>query len=105
MSTFNDREAAFEAKFAHDAEMQFKANARCNKQLGLWAAGLKGETDEAAAEFAKAVVKSDLEEAGHDDVVRTVVAYLGDLADEATIRSKMADFRIAAKVEIMQGHS
>lgn len=105
MSTFDDREIAFEAKFAHDAEMLFNANARRNKQLGLWAAGLKGETLEAATAYAQSVVKTDLREAGHEDVVRMVVGYLADLADEATIRAKMAEFMVTAKKEIMGEHS
>ena len=58
MSTFDDRENAFENKFAHDAEMQFKAEARANKLLGLWAAELMGKSAEDAAEYAKEVVKS-----------------------------------------------
>ncbi|MEO1240185.1 MAG: DUF1476 domain-containing protein, partial [Pseudomonadota bacterium] len=59
MSSFDDRENAFENKFAHDAEMQFKAEARRNKLLGLWAADLMGITGDAADDFAKEVVKSD----------------------------------------------
>lgn len=105
MSTFDERENAFEAKYAHDQEMLFNANARRNKQLGLWAAGLKGESLEAAAEYAQSVVKSDLAEAGHEDVVRMVVGYLGDLADETTIRTKMAELMIEAKARIMTAHS
>ena len=61
MTTFNDRENAFENKFAHDAEMQFKAEARRNKLLGLWAAELLGKSGEAAAEYAKEVIRSDFE--------------------------------------------
>ena len=76
MTTFDDRENAFEAKFAHDAEMNFKAEARRNKLLGLWAAGLMGKSEDEAAEYARAVIKADFEEAGHDDVVRKVAADL-----------------------------
>ena len=101
MSTFNEREEGFERKFAHDAEMQFKADARRNKLLGLWAAGLLGKSDEEAAEYAKEVVKSDFEEAGHEDVFRKVSGDLGDKADEATIRSKMASLMIEAKAQLM----
>ena len=72
MNTFDDREHAFEAKFAHDAEMQFKAEARRNKLLGLWAAELMGKSGDEAAEYAKEVIKSDFEEAGHEDVYRKV---------------------------------
>jgi len=101
MSTFDDRENAFENKFAHDAEMQFKADARRNKLLGLWAAGLMGKEGDAAAEYAKEVVKSDFEEAGHEDVYRKVSGDLGDKADEATIRAKMAEFMSEAKAQLM----
>jgi len=101
MSTFEDRENAFENKYAHDAEMQFKAEARRNKLLGLWAAGLMGKEGEAAADYAKEVVKADFEEAGHEDVYRKVAGDLGDKADEATIRAKMAELMAEAKAQIM----
>ena len=91
MSTFDDRENAFENKFAHDAEMQFKAEARRNKLLGLWAADLMGKSGDEANAYAQEVVKSDFEEAGHEDVVRKVSGDLGDKADEATIRAKMTE--------------
>lgn len=101
MTTFDDREHAFEAKFAHDAEMQFKADARRNKLLGLWAADLMGKTGSAADDYAREVVKSDFEEAGHEDVYRKVSGDLGSLADEATIRAKMAELLAEAKAQIM----
>ena len=101
MSTFDDRENAFESKFAHDAEMQFKADARRNKLLGLWAAELMGKTGEAADDYAREVVKSDFEEAGHEDVYRKVSGDLGDKADEATIRAKMAELMGVAKAQLM----
>ena len=82
MSTFDDRQQAFEAKFAHDAEMQFKAEARRNKLLGLWAAELMGKSGDAAAAYAIEVVKSDFEEAGDEDVFRKLSGDLGDLADD-----------------------
>ncbi|MEL6564052.1 MAG: DUF1476 domain-containing protein [Pseudomonadota bacterium] len=102
MSTFDDRENAFENKFAHDAEMQFKADARRNKLLGLWAAGLMGKSGDDAADYAREVVKSDFEEAGHEDVYRKVSGDLGSLADEATIRAKMAELMAEAKAQLMQ---
>ncbi|MEL7092917.1 MAG: DUF1476 domain-containing protein [Pseudomonadota bacterium] len=101
MSTFDERENAFENKFAHDAEMQFKAEARRNKLLGLWAAELMGKSGDTAAEYAKEVVKADFEEAGHEDVYRKVSGDLGDKADEATIRAKMTEFLAEAKAQIM----
>lgn len=101
MSTFDDRETAFEAKFSHDAEMQFRADARRNKLLGLWAAELLGKTGDDAAAYAAEVVKSDLEEAGHEDVFRKVSGDLGAKADEATIRGKMAELMPVAKAQLL----
>ena len=101
MTTFDDRENAFEAKFAHDADMQFRAEARRNKLLGLWAAGLMGKTGDEAAAYAKEVVASDFEEAGDDDVFRKVSGDLGEKADAATIRAKMAELMGTAKAQLM----
>ena len=102
MSTFDDRENAFENKFAHDAEMQFKADARRNKLLGPWAADLMGKSGDDAADYAKEVVKSDFEEAGDEDVYRKVSGDLGSLSDEATIRAKMKELMVEAKAQLMQ---
>ena len=101
MSTFDDRQQAFEAKFAHDAEMQFKAEARRNRLLGLWAAELMGKSGDEAAAYAIEVVKSDFEEAGDEDVFRKLSGDLGDLADAATIRAKMAALMAEAKAQLM----
>ncbi|WP_227269601.1 DUF1476 domain-containing protein [Roseobacter weihaiensis] len=101
MSTFDDRENAFENKYAHDAEMQFKAEARRNKLLGLWAAELLGKTGTDAEDYAKEVVKSDFEEAGEEDVYRKVSGDLGAKADETTIRAQMAALMIEAKRQLM----
>ncbi|MBR9863744.1 MAG: DUF1476 domain-containing protein [Rhodobacteraceae bacterium] len=101
MSTFNDREKAFENKFAHDAEMQFRAEARRNKLLGLWAADLMGKTGAEADAYAAEVVKSDFEEAGDEDVFRKVSGDLTGKADEATIRAQMEALKVQAKAEIM----
>ena len=100
MSAFDDREAAFEAKFAHDEEMKFKADARANKKLGLWAADLLGKSGSDADDYAKTVISADFEEAGHDDVIRKVVADLGNKADEPTIRAKRRECLAAAKEEL-----
>lgn len=102
MTTFDDREHAFEAKFAHDEEMQFKAVARRNKLTGLWAAELLGKTGDDAQEYAKSVVLSDFEEAGHEDVVRKIAADLGDKADADMIRAKMDELMPIAKDQIMK---
>ena len=101
MSTFDDREHAFEAKFAHDAEMQFKAEARRNKLIGLWAADILGRSGDEATAYAREVIKADFEEAGHDDVVRKLAADLGSRVDEATIREKMAEFLAQAKAQLL----
>lgn len=101
MSTFDDREHAFEAKFAHDAEMQFKADARRNKLLGLWAAELLGKSGDDAEAYAREVVKADFEEAGHEDVVRKVAGDLGDKSDAETIRQKMAELMPIAKAQLL----
>lgn len=100
MTTFDDRENAFENKFAHDAEMQFKAEARCNKLLGLWAAELMGLSGEEAAAYAREVVAADFEEAGHDDVIRKVMGDIGDRATEDTVRAKRAEFLKVAKAQL-----
>lgn len=101
MTTFDDRETAFEAKFAHDSEMQFRAEARRNKLLGLWAAGLLGKTGEEAAAYAAEVVASDFEEAGSDDVVRKVAADLGERSTVAEISAKLAELAIEAKAQLL----
>ena len=72
MTTFDKRKDAFESKFAHDAELRFKAEARRNKLLGLWAAGLLGKTGAAAEAYARDVIASDFERAGDEDVFRKV---------------------------------
>ena len=101
MTTFDDRENAFENKFAHDAEMQFKAEARRNKLLGLWAADLMGKSGDDAQAYAREVVKSDFEEAGDEDVFRKVSGDLGELATESEIRAKMVEFLATAKSQLM----
>lgn len=72
MTTFDDREDKFEKKFAHDAELKFKAEARRNKLLGLWAAELLGKTGADAESYAKEVIRADFEEDGDDDVFRKI---------------------------------
>lgn len=101
MSSISDRGDAFENKFAHDAEMKFKAEATRNKLLGLWAAKLMGKTGSDADEYAKEVIKSDFEEAGDEDVYRKVAADLGNLASEEAIREKMITFMQDAKEKLM----
>lgn len=101
MTTFDERESAFENKFAHDEEMNFKANARANKKLGLWAAELLGKSGDDAEEYAKSVVLSDFEEAGNQDVIRKVAGDLGDKSDEAAVGAKLDACLAEAKAELM----
>ena len=79
MNTFDDRKKAFESKFANDAEMQFKVMAKRNKFVGLWAAELLGKSGDDAEVYAKEVIKSDMEEAGDEGVIRKVQGDLGGL--------------------------
>ena len=72
MTTFEDRERDFEKRFQHDEELRFKANARRNKMLGLWAAEKLGLSDAEAGAYAKEVVLSDFEEPGDQDIIRKV---------------------------------
>ena len=104
MSTMDDREKGFERKFAHDAEMQFKAEARRNKLLGLWAAEHMGMTGDAADGYAKEVIAADFEEAGDEDVFRKVSGDLsakGANVAEADIRAKMSELLAVAKGQLM----
>ena len=105
MSSMDDRQKAFENKFAHDAELQFKAEARRNKLLGMWAADKMGIVNEEEAKaYATEVVKADFEEAGDEDVYRKVSGDLearGVDCSEAELREKMASFLSEAKTEIM----
>jgi hypothetical protein len=102
MTTFDDRENAFENKFVHDAELQFKAEARRNKLLGLWAAELLGKSGADAEAYAKEVVTADFEEAGDEDVYRKVAGDLGERADETTIRTRMVELLAVAKEQVMK---
>lgn len=101
MTTFDDRENAFEAKFAHDSEMQFRAEARRNKLVGLWAAGLMGKSGDAATAYALEVVSADFEEAGDEDVVRKLVADLAGKASADQIRAKLKEMLPVAKAQLL----
>jgi len=102
MTTFDKREEGFEKKFAHDEELRFKAMARRNKLLGLWAAGLLGKSGADAEAYAKEVVLADFEEAGENDVVRKVVEDLaGKGVTEQQVRAQMTEL-LARAVEQVQ---
>ncbi len=91
MTTFDDRERAFEAKFAHDAELQFRVQARRDRLLGLWAAEKLGHAGVAAETYAKTVVMSDLVHAGDEDVIAKLVADLAAAGvGEAEVRAELA---------------
>jgi hypothetical protein len=101
MTTFDKREDGFEKKFAHDEELQFKAMARRNKLLGLWAAAMLGKSGADADAYAKEVVLADFEEAGDNDVLRKVAADLKAKGiDEATIRAQMTTLMAQAIEQI-----
>jgi len=103
MTTFDKREEGFEKKFAHDEELRFKANARRNKLLGLWAAEKLGLAGDAANAYAKDVVMADFEEAGDDDVFRKVRKDLeakGVVQSDQEIRRAMNDLMERAIAEI-----
>ncbi|WP_339741761.1 DUF1476 domain-containing protein [uncultured Maricaulis sp.] len=103
MSGIDDRESGFENKYAHDQELDFKANARRNKLLGLWAAELMGLDGEAATAYAKTVIVADFEEAGDDDVFRKVRADLDakkvELSDHL-LRKRMDELLAEARHQI-----
>jgi hypothetical protein len=105
MTTFDDRESAFENKFAHDEEVQFKITARRNKLVGLWAAQLMGLTPEEADSYAKSVVQADFEEAGDEDIVRKL---LGDLTsagvetDDAAVRAAIEAKSVEARRQFIE---
>jgi len=103
MTTFDDRERGFEKRFALDQEQEFKASARRDRALAEWAAGLMGLADQHVAEYAKAVVKSDFERHGEDDVLRKVFEDLkgsGVHISEGEVRMKMAEFLAQARESV-----
>ncbi|GIT92466.1 aldolase [Jannaschia pagri] len=100
-NSFDDRKKSFENKFAHDAELQFKVEARRNRLLGEWAGDLLGKSGDDLRAYATEVVKSDFEEAGDEDVFRKVSGDLGSHATEADIRAKMAALKDVAKQQVM----
>ena len=106
MTTFDQRKDAYENKFAHDEELRFKASARRNKLLGLWAAEKLGKSGADAEAYAKSVVVADFEEAGDEDVVRKVkndFALANINASDADIRTVMTELLIKAADDIQAG--
>ena len=90
MTSFDERERRFESKFANDAEARFRVEARRDKIVGAWAADRLGLTGEKATEYARSVVRADLEEPGDDDVFRKLRADLPPSVSDETIREQMS---------------
>lgn len=103
MTTFDDREAAFEAKFAHDEELRFKATARRDKLVGLWAAEKLGMTGDEADAYARSVVKEDLSHPGDEDVFKKLRADLPATVSDTEIRTQMLELLARAVSEIEKG--
>ena len=105
MTTFDDRERAFETKFARDEEMAFRVVARRNKLLGQWAAELMKLTPEETEAYSRAVIQAEFEEAGDEDVIRKL---LGDLTaagievDDAMVRKAIEDQAVEARRQLME---
>ena len=105
MTTFDDRERAFESQYARDQEMQFKVVARRNRLLGQWAAKKMGLTEAEADAYARDVIRADFEEAGDEDVIRKI---LGDLTsagvdcDEKRIREALDHKTVEARRQLME---
>lgn len=105
MTTFDDRERAFESKYAHDEELRFRVIARRNRLLGAWAARLMGLSEAEADAYAKDVIRADFEEAGEEDVIRKL---LGDLTaagvdtDETRIREALGHKEAEARRQVME---
>ena len=108
MTTFDNREKAFENRFARDQELQFKIIARRNRLLGAWAADLMGLTEAESESYAKDVVRADFEEAGDEDVIRKL---LGDLTsagiemDEGRIRDALEEKQVEARRQFIEAKS
>lgn len=104
MTTFDERENAFEKKYEVDQEVQFRVQSRTHKLLGLWAAGLMGKTGSAAEAYAKEVVLSDFEKPGHEDVIAKLVADLtaaGQAIDTETVHRQRDRLMADAKKQVM----
>ena len=105
MTTFDDRERAFETKYARDEEMQFRVTARRNRLLGQWAAEKMKLTAEETDAYAKAVVQADFEEAGDEDVIRKLVSDLTAASveiDESVVRRAIEERTVEARRQLMQ---
>jgi hypothetical protein len=103
MTTFDEREKSFEKKFEHDQELQFRANTRKNKLLGLWAAGLMGKSGADAEAYAKEVVMAEFEKPGDSDIMHKLMrdlAAAGKPTDELAIRKQAERLLLEAKKQV-----
>ncbi|NEX94293.1 DUF1476 domain-containing protein [Caulobacter sp. 17J65-9] len=106
MTIFDEREQAFEAKFAHDQEVEFKAHARRDRLLGLWAAERMGLSPESAEQYAAVLVRADIGRSGEDDVARKVIQDLSAsnvAVPEAVLHQKMDELLAQAREQIRSG--
>jgi len=105
MDSLNDRKKAFEKKFAHDAEMVFKAEARRNRALADWLGEKWGMSEEDAEKYGVTLIGADLKEAGDDDVIQKILADAAErnaTIDEAELRAKSEELLTAAKAGLME---
>ncbi len=103
MTTFEEREMAYESQFARDAEMEFLAQASRNKHIAYWAAAKMGHSAEQAVRYAKDIIRTDLQEGGEDAVVRKLVGDMGEHSTEERVRELMAELLIEARKKAHAG--
>jgi hypothetical protein len=106
VSTFDDREKGFEGKFAHDQELEFKAIARCNRMIGLWAAEKMGLEGEHREDYARAIIRTDVEHSDHEDVIRKLAQDFSAAkveVREGEIRQKLDELLAIAREELKSG--
>lgn len=101
MTTFDERETAFEAKFAHDSEMQFRAESRRNRRIGQWAAELLGKTGEEAETYVRDVMRADLKHHGSEDIIAKLVEDLQGRVAEAEIRNKLIELQAEVRAQMI----
>ncbi len=103
MTTFDERERGFETKFARDEEQAFRALARRNKALALWAGAILGKDGAELDNYVREVMRADLQEAGEEDVFRKLSADLQGREDPQAVRAKMASLLQSAQEQIAEG--
>lgn len=102
MTTFDEREAAFESKYAHDSATQFRIESRANKKLAIWAAEKLGKTPAELDDYIKDVIRADMKEAGYEDVLTKVAEDLGAAVNMQQLREVYSGFLSAAKSEMTE---